>query len=141
MRRVVTALLLSHLILFLTAASLWGQQRVSPKHTYERLIAIVPMIGTGTDEDPRRPQFVPAQGVDPSRRGLIGVSYQLSDDENFALVEFVARDRSVFKEILAEAKNGLQVFEKGKGRKADLALAWRLHKSEFNLENLGVSLP
>jgi hypothetical protein len=127
--------------LFLSTNLLFSQQRVSPKNTYERLIAIVPMVGAGTDEDPRRPMFVPPQGTDPSRQGLIGVSYILSDDENFALVEFVARDRSAFKEILEEARNGLKVFEKGKGKKADLALAWRLHKREFNLENLGVSLP
>lgn len=129
------------LIPFLSVGSLFCKPRVSPRNNYERIIAIVPMIGAGTAEDPRRPMFSPAQGVAANRRGLIAFSYQLSDDENFALVEFVGVNSAAFKDILAESKNGLRIFQKGKFNKADLAAAWGQYKREFDLENLGVSLP
>jgi hypothetical protein len=126
---------------FSSASAIYSRPRVSPQNSYERLIAIVPMIGTGAPEDPRRPMFTPANGVDGSRQGLLGFSFQISDDENYALVEFVGMNRAAFKEILAEAKSGVKIFQRGKFKKEDLATAWGLHKREFNLENLGVRLP
>ena len=41
------------------ASTLLAQQKVDPRNRYERLICIVPMIGSGTYEDPRRPAYVP----------------------------------------------------------------------------------
>lgn len=36
------------------------QRRVEPTQTHERLIAIVPLQGSGTMADPTRPMFAPA---------------------------------------------------------------------------------
>jgi hypothetical protein len=137
------ALVLIILIVFSfpSADALFSRPRVSPQNNYERLIAIVPMIGTGSAEDPRRPMFTPSKGVEGNRKGLIGFSYQLSDDENYALVEFVGMSRAAFREILAEFKNGMRIFERGKFRKDDLAAAWSAYKKDFNLETPGVNLP
>jgi hypothetical protein len=139
--RKALVLLVFFTLAILPAKPLYPRTRVSPANNYERLIAIVPMIGTGSAEDPRRPQFTPANGVAGNRQGLIGFSFQLSDDENYALVEFVAMNRAAFRNILAGAKNGLQVFERGKFKKEDLAAAWSAYKKDFNLETSGVNLP
>ena len=60
---------------------------VDPRQTHERILAIVPMVGTGRGpDDPKRPLF-----ADPPN--LIGYHAELSDDGQYALVEFVARPR------------------------------------------------
>jgi hypothetical protein len=82
------------------------------RNTHERVVAIVPMIGTGTEDDPRRPMFAPLAaemaapaddkealgvkptvGVKPAGR-IIAYTCKPSDDGRFALVEFVATDRA-----------------------------------------------
>jgi len=42
-----------------------AQHRADPKNLYERLICVVPMIGAGTHEDPRRPLFAPVSPPPP----------------------------------------------------------------------------
>jgi len=51
-----------------------------------------------------------------SRSGILGMQYQLSDDKTKALVEFVAADRSAFKDMLASGDVNVKVFERGKAR-------------------------
>jgi len=53
--------------------SLSAQQRVDPRNMYERVIAIVPVIGKGTLEDPKRPMYAPApSAMSPATRtGII----------------------------------------------------------------------
>jgi hypothetical protein len=179
------------LVLSLVAgcATLLAQQPLNRGLTYERLIAVVPMIGAGTYEDPRRPAYVPdsllgggvpkqaldtttldttdtttslvdsgqAQGEAP--KVIIGFSYELSDDEQFALVTFQATDRSAFQTLLDAAKapgaspeaganrNALAggydliVFEVGKVEPTDIETALRQYKANLNLDQLGASLP
>jgi hypothetical protein len=43
----------------LTAAAGLAQPRVDSGNLYERILAVVPMTGAGTFEDPRRPLFAP----------------------------------------------------------------------------------
>ena len=46
-------------LLVLVVSPLFSQPRVSPRNLYERLLCVVPMVGAGTDADPRRPMFAP----------------------------------------------------------------------------------
>ena len=41
------------------AAVMCAQRRVDPRNTYSRAICVVPMTGSGTPADPRRPQYAP----------------------------------------------------------------------------------
>ena len=84
------------------------QHRVEPNNTYQRIICVVPMVGTGTPEDPRRPQYAPlltlqsptqARPVVAPRSAILAFSQQVSDDGKYALVEFVAADRAAFQAI------------------------------------------
>jgi len=109
-------------------AAIAQQGRADGRMGYERLVAVVPMVGSGTYEDPRRPAYVPdyllrtleslqlgkseeeaspiaaalAKGKAPA--AIVGFHYEISDDGNFALAEFFATDRAAFKPLLEAAK-------------------------------------
>ena len=51
-------------LLLVCLSALFGQNRVSPEMMYHRVWAVVPLIGKGTSDDPRRPMFAPS----PSER-------------------------------------------------------------------------
>jgi len=111
---------------FVLGQSAIAQQPLSPALVYERLVAVVPMIGTGTGDDPFRPAYVPDYLVrmpEPSDDGttadspfaiakqrgeapkaILAFTYVLSDDERFGLVEFQATDRSAFEPLLRAAR-------------------------------------
>jgi hypothetical protein len=119
--------------------------RPDPAGIYERIICVVPMIGSGTYHDPRRPQFAPAEssvalaGNTPGfaeAPAIVAFHSVPSDDGLFAIVEFVARDRAAFKPILAANPSAVKVFERGKASKDDLLKELRKFKKDFTLESL-----
>lgn len=79
--------------------------------SYPQIICVVPMVGAGTVNDPRRPMFAPVAGqkaesekpskgfVDPA----VITSYRsvITDDGLFAIVVFEAHDRAAFRSILS----------------------------------------
>lgn len=73
----------------------------------------MPTVGSGTYEDPRRPMFAPSDADRQRTRReeqIIGYSYQLSDDGQVALVEFVARDRKAFEAIAGSGLSDVRTF-------------------------------
>ena len=142
------------LCLSLCSLPLLAQKRVDPGMTYQRVLAIVPVIGSGTWNDPKRPMFAPvpaaasasasesasagapASAANPAdRTGIIAFQHQLSDDGNLALVEFVAVNRSAFAALLASTDPRVQVFEVGKQTQASVQAAFQQHKANFNFAN------
>jgi hypothetical protein len=102
----------------------YSQQRVNLRNTHERLLCVVPMVGSGTADDPRRPMFAPLPPgpyEKRSRDGIIAFTSEESDDGRYALVEFVARDRAGLKPILDEAdkRDDVKAFVKGNAQRAD----------------------
>jgi len=57
----------------------------------ERMIVVVPLVGAGTMDDPRRPLGMPVRGLPP---GVTEMTYVLSDDQKLAIVELTALKRS-----------------------------------------------
>jgi len=154
------ALSLLFLLGFLFCSSvLLAQQAVDPGNRYERLICIVPMIGSGTYDDPRRPAYAPTSSQpDPTQpgQGILAYSFAASDDGQLALVEFVAMDRAAFATILADARGQLasgespiptlqrsqfKVFQKGQIARTVIESAFQKFKPNFNLDSLEVDLP
>jgi hypothetical protein len=79
--------------LLMLAGVVCAQRSVDPRNTYHRVIAVVPMIGSGTPTDPLRPKYAPAPGSStPS--GIVGFTQVPTDDGKAAIVEFVARTRA-----------------------------------------------
>lgn len=132
--------------LFAWASAGLAQPRVDPRQMYERVMAIVPMIGAGTPQEPKRPLYAPApHGRDSaSRSGILGFTYVLSDDGRFALVEFVARDHTAFHQILADAAApgaNTKAFVRGVDKREDIEAAFKKLKSNFDFDHFGVRLP
>jgi hypothetical protein len=115
-----------------------AQQRVDPRNMYERVLAIVPLSGSGTVEDPILPMYAPSPSATAptSRVEIIAYTYVPSDDGKFALVEYVARDRVAFKAILADPS--VTAFVKGTHKLADAVAAFKQFKKDFDINTFGV---
>jgi hypothetical protein len=124
-----------------------GARRVAPQNAYVRMIAMVPLTGSGTKADPIRPEYAPlprprgSKFTKPDLSGIIGFNFIMADDKKHAIVEFVARDRAAFRQLLADRRADVKVFEKGKARKSDIETEFRKHKAGINLDRLTVSVP
>lgn len=105
--------------LFVCCSVIPAQRKVDPQNLYERVLAVVPVVGTGSAADPKRPKYAPAPGQMSAARsgGIIGFTQVLSDDGKFALVEFVARDRAALSAVLGDA--AVKKFEKGRDKRED----------------------
>jgi len=116
----------------------------STASTHQRLLCVVPIIGSGTPTDPRRPLYAPAPGNSGNaapKNGIVAFNWRPSDNGNFAIVEFVARDRAAFAAILADRSPSVKVFEHGKARRADIEAEFRKHIKNFDSKDFGVALP
>lgn len=119
-------------------------KRVDLRHTHERLVAVVPLVGSGTAADPKRPKHAPGprqRGVSPSPTGIIGYAYQLTDDGQNAIVEFVALDRAAFAPILADRSADVKSFLKGREKREDIEKELIKVKRNLDLDTLGVRIP
>jgi hypothetical protein len=118
----------------------YAQHRVDSQNTYSRVICVVPLVGSGTPADPKRPQYAPwPLSRSRSRTDILAYSHQISDDGRFALVEFVARDRRAFLAIFNDKT--LKVFEKGKDKKDDIEKELKNFKKDFDLNQFATRVP
>src|SRR5258708_6257012 len=144
MRRCIRAALLLVCFFALIAPAL-GQQRVDPRHMYERIMTIVPMTGTGSADNPIRPKYTPlpsafrAAAVARTHTGILGFTFVLSDDGQHALVEFVAKDRAAFQQILADTT--VKSFLKGRDKRVDIEAEFKKYKKDFDFTHFGVRMP
>ena len=134
-------------VLLFLCLSLAAQLQVDRRNLHERIFAVVPIIGTGTAEDPFRPAHTPApppldaqtgapQAQAPSE-GIIGYSMVRTDDGKHAIVQLVARDRSAFKDLLTDNSPDVKAFEKGKAKREDIEAEFRKWKKDFTMDQLG----
>ena len=92
-----------------------AQHHVDLSASHERILLVVPMIGSGTWADPKRPMFAPvASQIGRDKSGILAFYHELSDDGKSAIVVLVAHDRSTFNAIFASAKTNpsIQVFDR-----------------------------
>ena len=129
-------------VFLLCVTALFGQSRVSPEMMYHRVWAVVPMIGKGTPDDPRRPMFVPSPAEQKAklekndRSGIIGFSMQVSDDGKSALVEFVGDKPQELKFIVNSNVPGVKAFERGTATKEQIEREFQKYKAGFTLGSL-----
>jgi|WetSurMetagenome_2_1015567.scaffolds.fasta_scaffold564460_1 hypothetical protein len=123
----------------LLACGLQGQSRGPLPMQGETLIAVVPMVGAGTFEDPKRPMFSRALAqANPS----VSFRYVLSDDGQSAIVLFSAPFREHLADILQSRAGGVRVFERGALARSALEAQLGLVRRGFRLEQLlGVAVP
>ena len=125
-------------------APMLAQQRVDARKTHERVLCVVPMVGSGTPDDPRRPQYAPlpsSSAAPPAADGIIAFTFQVSDDGNLALAEFVALNRDAFRDLLADTNPNIKVFFKGKDKRSDIEAEFKKHKKDIDLNSFRVVVP
>lgn len=113
-------------------------RRLSPENAYARVYCIVPMVGSGTLADPKRPMFAPAPPTAATpldRTGIIAFQYQMSDDGNFALAEFVAVTRAGLAPILSSTASNVIFFERGLYTRQQIETAFQQYKKNFSFSN------
>ncbi len=126
----------------LSFTALFAQNRVPAEMMYHRVWAIVPLIDAGTPNSPKRPMFAPtpaeqaAKLKNGDRSGVLGYSMQISDDGNFALVEFVGATPADLKFIVNSNTAGVMAFERGAATKAQIEAAFQRYKAGFTLNSL-----
>lgn len=126
--------------LFVCLTAFAQSRRVAAANQHERLIAIVPMVGSGASmEDPKRPMFAPLPGemAPGSRTGIIAFHFIPSDNGQFAIVELIARDKAAFHDILSTTDPRVKVFLRGRDHAAALLLAIRAIRKDFDLQSFG----
>jgi hypothetical protein len=96
---------------------------------------VVPIIGSGTPNDPVRPLYAPTPAEIGRPSGIIGFTSEISDDGKYALIEIVAHDRSVVAKMLADTS--IQTFVKGAAatNPATIQSVFQQHKASFNFAN------
>ncbi len=135
--------------LLAAVGSAFAQHRVDADRMYARVYAIVPMIGSGTWADPRRPMFapIPQQMTPGSRTGIIAFNSVESDDGKFALVEIVAATRPQMAIITSQtnaqlsAVPGFQIFDRSTASAATVQNAFQPLKKNFDITKFRVVVP
>jgi len=132
------------LVVFLfVPASVSGAER---DHTviYPRLICVVPIIGSGTMQDPFRPLFSPNPQQNTERGGPTDESSQIiafqsvpTDDGKAAIVMLVARSYAAFAPVLNDSKI-IRSFERNRWKEEDLTRELQKYKKNFDLKMLRV---
>lgn len=126
-----------------------AQHRVDPAAMYARVYVIVPMTGSGTWDDPKRPMFapVPQQMTPGVRTGILAFNHVESDDGNFALMEIVAANRQELAKITAQINSqlagtpGFQLFERSTTSIATVQAAFQALKQGFDITKFLVVVP
>jgi hypothetical protein len=122
--------------------ALFAQDRAPKDFVYHRVWAVVPMIGSGKPDDPRRPMFVPSpaeakQTLESKQRpNVLSYSMQISDDGMKALVEFVGVNPAALRFIVESKDPNVKAFERGKAKKEDIEAEFQKYKRNFKLDSL-----
>jgi hypothetical protein len=116
-------------------------RQVDSRNQHERVIALVPFVGSGTMEDPKRPMFAPRPGeVDPgSRTGIVAFHFIPTDDGSMAIVELIARDKAAFATILTSNVSGALFFLRGRDDLATMVTALQKYRKDFSLDSFGLA--
>jgi hypothetical protein len=109
-----------------------------------RVLAVVPLVGTGKPDDPIRPMFalspkeLTALPPRADRRppGIMASHYLLSDDKKSAIVEFMEADRATLAPLLNSTDARVKVFERGVHNKATIEAEFQKVKGGFTIESL-----
>jgi hypothetical protein len=142
----------------LSSPVLQAQGRVAPEMLYHRVWAVVPLVGKGTMEDPKRPMFTPsrvehkaaAEAIraentrtgkqrDPEPPAILSYTMQVSDDGKSALVEFVGLTPKSLAFITESKAPGVKTFERGKATKEEVEAELKKSKKDFNLDSLNAT--
>lgn len=115
----------------------YGQGHPSREASLERMIVVVPMVGAGTAEDPRRPMGMPAG--DAKQESPVGYRYVVSDSGRLAIVAITAPSRKHLDSVLTGYGALAEAFNPLNHERATVEKALKLIRRDFDLDSfLGV---
>jgi hypothetical protein len=89
-----------------------AQPKVDAANSYQRIICVVPWVGSGTWSDPKRPMFAPLPSeLGRGKSGILAFYHEPSDDGQSAILVLVAVDRTSLQSVLSSTAAGVQVFD------------------------------
>lgn len=135
---VVRLSLIAGLILVIISSlpKTWGEGR-----THGRVVvAIVPMVGSGTVDDPRRPLYAP-KTKELGQPGSLDFRFVLSDDKRWAIVAFStgrvsAESMAALDAVERSTEPGVKAFGRGRDKREDVETEARKLKKDFDLDDL-----
>lgn len=129
----------------LAALPAFAQRRVSGAQMHERILAIVPIVGNGSLENPRRPMFAPLPSATSTadRTGIVGFHAAISDDGNSALVEFVAVHPVALAAVRAAANQpGVKLFQGSTATSAaQVQTEFQKYRKDFRFDRFILNVP
>jgi len=114
--------------------------RVDTGQMYHRVYARVPIVGTGTKGDPKRPMFAPVTPQTPPlgtaaaaavHTGILGYTMLISDNGQWALCEFVGATPKDLQVITSAASASVVVFERGTSSIAEIEADFQQYLKGF----------
>lgn len=126
---------------------LLGASKPAGNLKFQRVLATVPMIGSGTYDDPKRPMFCPSprEMAELAEAGtkpwLISYRFEPGDDGQTAIVELTAPDRESLSAILQSTDARVTVYEPNKISPDNLRHALQKVKAGFDLERFHGGYP
>jgi len=120
------------------ASVVYAQRHVDPRNSYYRVICAVPLVGSGSPADPRRPKYAPWP-VTQDQNSIVAFYFELSDDGKSAVVEFVSPNRAAFQPLFNDTS--ITLFEKGRAAKSDIEAALQRFRRDFDLDKFGMVMP
>lgn len=123
------------IVAYTIAPSLTAQSPDLIQNGEIKLLAIVPLTGTGTYSDPIRPNLPFSD-----RESASGISFRWvpSDNQRTAIVEFSSRSRSSLRPILEDKRAGVRVFERGRDARAVVETEIKKHRRDFRWADLAI---
>ena len=136
----------------LCGSGLFGQPpQADPRLVGERVILVVPMVGTGSAKDPMRPLYVPTPEVrgasdlkvrpalpekSPKTNddGVFAWRYEVSTDGKTALLEITGRDQASLAQFKKNQRPDVKVFDVGKATKEEIQTEFRKYKADFDAD-------
>ena len=143
-------------LLLTCAYTLLAQGSVPTSFLYHHVWAVVPLVGKGSKDDPKRPMFSPSRGEQKARAdkakaskgnpnariddgdtpAVLGFTMVLTDDKKSAIVEFVGLNSQSMTSITHSNEKGVITFEQGKANKNDIEKEFQKYKAGFTLDML-----
>jgi hypothetical protein len=99
-------------------------------------MCVLPLTGSGTRQDPVRPDLIPLRKTtDVYNTGIIAWTLINSDDNKHAIVEIVATNRAALQPLLNDKRPDVVVFERGKHTKAEMEAGLQKYRKDFTMDS------
>jgi hypothetical protein len=119
-----------------------AQPPVAPENRYERILCVVPLIGNGTWEDPKRPMYAPLPSeMGRGKSGILAYYHEPTDDGTLAIVQFVVADHSALQALRTSFGPLVKVLDPKKDKQSDMEATLKALQKNFDIKRFALRVP